>query len=326
MNYKQTIIYYPRHMSAFGDPIGDPFGGPAFGKKEMPIVAVAMAAWSVAGGVAAFAAAETIGAMVVAGAQIVGGALAVVGTITGNKTLGMIGGVLSLGATAYNIVDSGTLFGTSSGSASAASSDSAVGATTGTATGSDAAIPGGSVSGATSDVASVVPGTATPSQQLANIGGPTPDTSAVPTSGPDPSSSIPQTNLGSTPGSTPAPAAPTNVLDSTSFVATSPNTTTPSAFDTSSVSSTSPLQYNANTANSAVDSLGNTQPASKGMLGTVNGWLENNKGLAQVAGQAAVGLGQSLITSDKDKAIIAAYQQKLADDKRKALWATGKTS
>lgn len=78
-------------------PVGDPMAGPAYGKRQMPVVVVALAASSFAAGVTAFAAAATMGSMIAAGAVIAGSALTMIGAITGNQKLAMIGGILTLG-------------------------------------------------------------------------------------------------------------------------------------------------------------------------------------------------------------------------------------
>jgi hypothetical protein len=76
-------------------PIGDPFGGPAYGKREMPVAPIAMGAMSFMSGAAAFAAGT---ATFMTGLSMAASALSIVGAVTGNKTLAMIGGVMSLGA------------------------------------------------------------------------------------------------------------------------------------------------------------------------------------------------------------------------------------
>lgn len=104
-----------RMMQALDFPVTDPFGGPAYGRFEkgggglgmvIGIVAsvvtmgVGAAAW------AAAAAASNIGGMIAAGAMVAGGAMSGIGTITGNKKLTRIGGVLSLaGGAAGSFMD-----------------------------------------------------------------------------------------------------------------------------------------------------------------------------------------------------------------------------
>ena len=73
-------------------PIGDPTGGAAYGKREMPVVAVAIAVWEVAAvvevGFAALTAFEAISAV----SAVVGA----VGAVTGNQDLAKIGAIGSV--------------------------------------------------------------------------------------------------------------------------------------------------------------------------------------------------------------------------------------
>lgn len=96
----------PRQMVLLDIPIDDPYGGPAYGRKEkssglgmvVGIVAsvasmgMGAAAWAAAGGINAGLTAATLSA----GAMMAGGAMSLIGTVTGNKKLSMIGGVLGL--------------------------------------------------------------------------------------------------------------------------------------------------------------------------------------------------------------------------------------
>jgi len=93
-------------------PVGDPFGGPAYGRREMPVVAVAAAAYAGAG-----LALGTIALASFAGIAAVGSIMAGVGVLTGNKNLVKVGGVLGLagavgswGATAANFSDGQALW------------------------------------------------------------------------------------------------------------------------------------------------------------------------------------------------------------------------
>ena len=94
----------------FDNPIGDPFGGPAYGARESLGLVAAFA--SVAAGVGMIGTGVAITALggitvgtLVGGALIAGGVMSGVGTLTGNQklvkwgnTLSMIGGVATLGA------------------------------------------------------------------------------------------------------------------------------------------------------------------------------------------------------------------------------------
>lgn len=79
---------------AVDHPVGDPHGGPAYGKREAPAIAVVAAGASMYAGYAAIGA--TVGSMLVGGAMMAGGALSLVGTLSGNEKLSKIGGLLSL--------------------------------------------------------------------------------------------------------------------------------------------------------------------------------------------------------------------------------------
>ena len=73
--------------------VGDPTGGPAYGKREMPVVAVAIAVWEVAAAAEVGFAALTAFQAVAVVSSVVGA----VGAVTGNQDLvkiGAIGGVV----------------------------------------------------------------------------------------------------------------------------------------------------------------------------------------------------------------------------------------
>lgn len=79
--------------AAMDMPVGDPFGGPAYGKRQLPAI-MAIGGMFAAG--SAFAAATTTLGAIMAGASFVGSALTLVGTISGNAKLTKIGSVLGL--------------------------------------------------------------------------------------------------------------------------------------------------------------------------------------------------------------------------------------
>lgn len=93
----------PRAMALLDIPMGDPFGGPAYGQKEKSgglgkVIGIVAAVASVATGygmVLAANGAMTLGS-VAGGAMMAGGVLSGVGAVTGNKKLSKIGGTLSL--------------------------------------------------------------------------------------------------------------------------------------------------------------------------------------------------------------------------------------
>lgn len=73
-------------------PVGDPTGGAAYGKREMPVVAVAIAAWEVAAVVEIGFAALTAFQAVAVVSSVVGA----VGAVTGNQDLAKIGAIGSV--------------------------------------------------------------------------------------------------------------------------------------------------------------------------------------------------------------------------------------
>lgn len=80
------------------NPVGDPFGGPAYGEKREPVSMIA-AIVSIGVGASAVGAAVTAGALtlsaVMGGLMIAGGAASLIGTVSGNKQLTMIGGIVA---------------------------------------------------------------------------------------------------------------------------------------------------------------------------------------------------------------------------------------
>ena len=99
MMFKKT--YMSRAMSrawSMDNPVGDPFGGPAYGEKRDPFSAVSAISMFAAG-----MAAEGL----TAGLLIAGGVMTGLGAITGNKTLSMLGSIAGLGAGVSNFFDKG---------------------------------------------------------------------------------------------------------------------------------------------------------------------------------------------------------------------------
>lgn len=99
MNLQKT--YLSRAMTramALDHPIGDPFGGAAYGERRDPvsaIVAVASMAASAGGAAALIGGTFTLGT-VAAGLAFAGGAMSLIGNATGNKDLMKIGTVASI--------------------------------------------------------------------------------------------------------------------------------------------------------------------------------------------------------------------------------------
>ncbi len=84
-----------RAMSA-DHPIGDPFGGPAYGERRDPVSAVISIGTMVAGYGAATAAGATLAATVLGGMAMVGGAMSLIGNVSGNAKLSRIGSIVGM--------------------------------------------------------------------------------------------------------------------------------------------------------------------------------------------------------------------------------------
>ena len=131
LTVQQTRIY------ALDNPVGDAWG---YGRPQMPVAVVALAAGSFAAGVTAFAAATTLTGMVAAGAVIAGSALTIIGTVTGNQKLAKIGGIIGLAGGIASIANSAM---NAASTAGTASTDLATTAATDAATGAAADAAGG---------------------------------------------------------------------------------------------------------------------------------------------------------------------------------------
>jgi len=97
MRHKQIHISLSQSRAWSSEiPIGNPHGGPAYGEKCGPAVAVVGLAMSVSE-VAA------VGLTLASGLALAGSALGVIGMVTGNQTLGMIGGLMGMGGALANM-------------------------------------------------------------------------------------------------------------------------------------------------------------------------------------------------------------------------------
>ncbi len=91
---KLQRTYLSREMTramALDHPIGDPFGGVAYGERNGPVIAIAAAAISIEVGITMLATNVLVG-----GLMIAGGVLSGLGAITGNETLSTLGMVAGL--------------------------------------------------------------------------------------------------------------------------------------------------------------------------------------------------------------------------------------
>lgn len=94
-------LYYTTHrrQEAMGEPVGDALGGPAFGQKRGPAIAVFGAFASVSAGLAAGG--------LMGGLMIAGGVMSGLGAITGNKTLSSLGMIAGLAGGVGNFFQKG---------------------------------------------------------------------------------------------------------------------------------------------------------------------------------------------------------------------------
>jgi hypothetical protein len=103
-----TKTYLSRSMTralSMHEPIGDPFGGPAYGERNDPVSA-ALSLTAMAG---SYAAAGSFAAMTLAQGMIfAGGALSLAGNVTGNKSLMKVGAVIGLIGGIGSVMDVGS--------------------------------------------------------------------------------------------------------------------------------------------------------------------------------------------------------------------------
>ncbi len=328
---------------ALDNPVGDAFGGPAFGQRNMPVVAIAMAAGSFAAGATAIAAGATGFAAVAAGAMMVGGALTIVGTVTGNAKLAKIGGILSLaggiGTMANNMMTA------TDAAATAGSAASETAATTGVdaaaSSGADAAATG--AAGSTGEA--VTTSVATPSAEILSTGDAV--TAAQPAAASQSGSLIESAN-GATSladlqagepfkqsafatNTDPLSSFNTNnafdsgILDPSSSLS-GQSTLAADAMTTgmpdSLIGSTMPGQFRQGTYGSLIDGAGSA--SSPGYLERFQSWVKANPGLAKEGFSLVKGVAGNLVTSPKDRAEIEYANAKAEEMRRKARWSSGR--
>jgi hypothetical protein len=298
-------------------PVGDPWSGPAFGKREMPVVAVALAATSFVSGVAAFTAATTIGGMIAAGATIVGSALTIIGTVTGNAKLAKIGGILSIGG----MVGTGVV----NSMADTAANAAAEGAAQAGAEGAAEAAGGSAINEAAhfSDAAfdAGMPGAASVPPRMAQnaaagrglidagmeSAGPMTDvqSQAAVDAAKQTISPVDPAKPFADPGAQALNSAGAEVRQSLDI-------------DPFANESAKLLRQNAAPPGSLLETSGGTSLG--GYFDKFGRWVKDNKELAKMGAEFASGL----FPSDKEKAMTEAYKQQTADARRRALWAQGK--
>lgn len=161
--FKKTYLSRAQSRAwSMENPVGDPYGGPAYGEKREPVSMIA-AVVAIGVGASTVAAATTLTlAAVMGGLMIAGGAMTLIGTVSDNKNLKMIGsitaGVGGLGLAA------GSMFADAAASAATAAETTAdgVNAASASAQGSglttgSADVATGGVMGNGTDIATQVP-------------------------------------------------------------------------------------------------------------------------------------------------------------------------
>jgi len=229
MRFQKT--YLSRSMTramAMDHPIGDPFGGPAYGERRDPVsavVAVASMAYSYGGAAALIAGttAITFGS-VAAGVVFAGGALSLVGNVTGNKDLMKTGQTAMLLGGLGGLADPSGFMGTAgvdiakTGADAASVSTLADSGSTATSVTSDAVTSAPSVT----DVAATPGGDVSASAQ--NISAPPPPSApaAAPVAAPPAGTPSPTDVMSAPPGGANTPGAAPSVLDQSNVVASAP--------------------------------------------------------------------------------------------------------
>lgn len=307
MKFEKTYLSreMTRAMASHGMPIGDPTGGPAYGERRDPVSAImAVAGMWEAGTIIAGASTLMAGfeALTVAqGLMFAGGALSLVGNVTGNKDLmllgsavmlgGGIGGWMSDAGTGFNQTFSEAFTPTSGAEASLVNSPAAVNQATGTQTPASDVLKENFTTTTAKDAALADAVKANP-EALYNptaINTPPPSAPAVP--------------------AMPGAAPPLGGFDSTA-------------------QQFSPAQVTANTAATPANTFGqggNVPPVDPGIINKAMAFAKENPMAAMVLGQAAGGVatgvmdmasGKTAAQTDQLRAD-AAYRQSIADKTNK---------
>jgi hypothetical protein len=292
------------------NPIGDAFGGAAYGERRMPVAAVAMAAGSFAAGATAFAAATTTLGAIAAGATMIGSALTIIGTVTGNAKLAKIGGVLSIGG----MVGTGLI---NHAAKNAAASAGAAEAGTALAEGGAVNEAAGIADAVADTGATGIAGAPTAGTDLAvdsmQSAGPMTDIQAqglidrVPPTVADTATGL-QQQIGSD--------------ASNAMVAQAPNT-----LSTAGTGVEQSLQGSAfdPEMNKLLRQQELVQQGQGGFFDKFGRWVKDNKELVQLGGEGLKAVG-ALLPSDKAKAEAEYYKTKSEETRRRALWASGRTA
>lgn len=304
-------------------PVGDPYGGVAYGKRQMPVIAVVAAAASFVAGASALVAGAAGLAALSAGAMVVGGALTVIGTISGNSKLAKIGGILSL---------AGGIGSLATGATEAAATAAGSGAEAGVADTIAGAV--GEAGGASSAFGDVAVGGVdlggTTTYGLDEIGGIASETGGAANASMAVGEAAPKGLLSSELGASDTIRnAVTNAdqgvlgIDPTNAM----NAAAPNAMTTANTSVAQSLNTDAfNVGDIIQDAAGNATKIVQGSNGELGffdkagKWVKANKELAKIGSDFASGL----IPSEQEKATTDYYNQRTAELARKARWATGR--
>ena len=308
-------------------PIGNPNGGPANGDKDMPVVVVALAAGSFAAGAAAIATATTLMATVAAGALMVGSAMTIAGTVTGNKKLTKIGGIISLAGGAASLANN--LAGGAAAAGAGAENVAPVLAETGAEAAAGGAISGAAagtgteaVSGIAGDAAS---GAATSGLIDAGVPAATEASSAV--------TAAEAANTAAQTGQAAAQAteAVTNPFMTDGPIGFGPGNNTGGAFSPQGQSGGLLGQLEQFDAATAFSPTGQQATGLQGYFDKAGQWVKDNKELTKIGLDTVSGVAKGLVPSDQEKAQTGALREQTAALKAQAererirqLWRQGK--
>jgi hypothetical protein len=297
MKFEKTYLSraMTRTMASHGMPIGDPTGGPAYGERRDPVSAVmAVASMWEAGTIIAGASSLAAGfeALTVAqGLMFAGGALNLVGNVTGNKNLMILGGAVALGGGIGGLMsDAGTGFNQTFSDAFSSTPAAPTAGLAGSPVGSDLA------------TGSQATGTQAPANDVLRENITSNMASEAPAASTSPSQSL----------NNPAAAAPDMPASAVPVSATS--------YATENVLPLTPAQVNAPPANTFGQTPGSSQ-ITPGIIDKAMAFAKEQPMAAMVLGQAAGGVATGVMDMASGKTAAqteqlkadAAYRKSIAD-------------
>lgn len=302
-------------------PIGNPNGGPASGQKEMPVVVVALAAGSFAAGAAALAAATTLAATVAAGALMVGSALTIAGTVTGNKKLTKIGGIISLAGGVASLANN--LAGSGAAAASAGAENVApVLAETGAEAAASGALSGATgaetITGISGDVVAGGAGALPPGGGLIDAAAPAAEAGSAVTAA-EAANAAAQTGQ----AATQVAETVTNPFMTDGPIGFGPNNNT-GAFAPQGQSGGLLGQLEQFDANTAFSPTNTQSTGLQGYFDKAGQWVKDNKELTKVGLDVVGGVAKGLVPSEQEKAQTAAIKAQTERERIRQLWRQGK--